>query len=91
MTEAEFTHHYLQGIKPVKRNVSTSHHHKIQGSKIDESVAIPDEINWHQRGKVSTPGDQKGCGSCWAWTTASTMESLAAIHLNLDKPPKYSV
>jgi len=40
---------------------------------------------------VTQPGEQGSCGSCWAWTTASTLASLNAICNNLEKVPEYSV
>jgi C1A family cysteine protease len=35
--------------------------------------------NWYTQGKVSTPYSQMSCGCCWAFATAATLESLAAI------------
>lgn len=41
---------------------------------------IVKEKNWYAEGKVTKPiQDQNGCGSCWAFTAASTLASLAAI------------
>lgn len=52
---------------------------------------LPEEVDWDAAGKVSPSGDQGGCGSCWAWTTATTLESLNAIENDLDETPVYSV
>jgi len=46
-------------------------------------------MDW--RSKVSVPGNQANCGSCWAWTTAATLEGLNAIKNNLSVPEKFSV
>lgn len=52
---------------------------------------MPEYVNWNKSGKVSEPQNQRNCGSCWAFTTASTLESLRAIKENLDTVPRYSV
>ena len=56
----------------------------------DDSQPAPDFVDWREAGKVSVPGDQASCGSCWAFTTATTMESLHAIK-NDTAPPRFSV
>ena len=40
---------------------------------------------------MSESVDQGGCGACWAFVTASTLESLNAIENNLSEVPTYSV
>ncbi len=52
---------------------------------------IPKEIDWNAKGMVSPSVDQGGCGSCWAFTTAGTMESLFAIENPTLPLPSYSV
>jgi C1A family cysteine protease len=52
---------------------------------------LPEYVNWYEAGKVSESIDQTGCGACWAFTTATTLESLNAIRNNLHKVPVYSV
>ena len=42
-------------------------------------VTLPPDVNWYLKGAVSTPSNQQMCGSCWAFTTAATLESLAVI------------
>jgi len=59
--------------------------------KMLKASNLPESVDWNAAGKVSVPGNQYSCGSCWAWTTASTLESLNAIENNLDKVPHYSV
>ncbi len=39
---------------------------------------------------MTVPSDQGGCGSCWAFTTAATMEAGYAISKNIT-PERYSV
>lgn len=88
LTEDEFHTHYLSGVNIPERKFA---HHKVQVVHTVDASSLPESVDWHAKGKVSTPGDQSSCGSCWAWTTASTLESLAAIKHNLDTPPKFSV
>ena len=53
--------------------------------------AAGDIVNWYTAGKVSESVDQGGCGGCWAFVTATTLESLNAIENELDAVPTYSV
>ena len=47
-------------------------------------------IDWHKENVYSNKNiDQGGCGSCWAFTTATTMEALYTI--NYHKPANFSV
>lgn len=55
------------------------------------TATLPDYVNWYEQGKVSESIDQGGCGACWAFTTATTLESLNAIENNLDEVPIYSI
>jgi len=46
---------------------------------VDPYAPIPDYKNWFEEGFVTRPYDQGACGACWAFTAASTLESLAMI------------
>ena len=54
-------------------------------------TTVPDEVDWFAAGKVSESIDQGGCGACWAFVTATTLESLNAIENDLPAVPTYSV
>lgn len=40
---------------------------------------LPEYKNWFEEGMVTRPYDQGSCGGCWAFSAASTLESLAMI------------
>ena len=52
---------------------------------------MPDYKNWFEEGMVSSPYDQGACGSCWAFSTAATLESLAMIQGFDEEVQEYSV
>lgn len=43
------------------------------------NATIPASVNWVTAGKVNPVKDQGQCGSCWAFSTAASMESANAI------------
>ncbi len=45
-------------------------------------VVRPTTVDWRVRGKVSSVKFQDLCGSCWAFTTAASIESCIAIRDN---------
>lgn len=54
-------------------------------------MPLPERVDWHEAGFTTTPSDQGGCGSCWAFTTAATMESGYAIRHNTTSIDRLSV
>lgn len=78
-----------------EHKAKTHHHHKSSGNpnvKSSKKIEkIPDYVNWHEQGAVLDPPDQQTCGSCWAFTTAATMDALSVISGKFEKPPGFSM
>ena len=66
---------------------------KEEGVRVKEwrTQRMPDYKNWYEEGVVSTPYDQGSCGSCWAFSAAATLESLAKIQGFDSEVQEYSV
>lgn len=43
-------------------------------------AALPTQVDWRESSVVSPVKDQGHCGSCWAFASAATIESHAAIN-----------
>ena len=88
MTLEEFSALYgAHGIKAPLREPNLSAHPVLRESKVE----VPELVDWHVAGKLSIPSDQGGCGSCWAFTTAATIEAAVAIKHNSTNPDRLSV
>jgi C1A family cysteine protease len=86
MTLEEFSQLYGKAALPKREKKSSSP--RLESNL--EEVQIPESVDWHKAGKTTVPSDQGGCGSCWAFTTAATMESAYAIRFNTS-PERLSV
>jgi C1A family cysteine protease len=87
MTHEEFSAMYGVGGVLVRKREGTK---KSRPLLRDEAAPLPEIVDWHAAGKMTIPADQGGCGSCWAFTTAATIETAYAIKTN-STPEKLSV
>lgn len=51
----------------------------LNNALTNPSVPNPPSVDWRQKGAVSAVKNQGGCGSCWAFASAETLESFYAI------------
>ena len=51
----------------------------ITNQWIFERDAIPESLNWVDKGVVSPIKDQGTCGSCWSFSTTGSIESAYQI------------
>ena len=88
MTLEEFTAIYGQNKMIIRDKKQETTRPSLE-STLNE-VQLPENVDWHHSGKTTVPSDQGGCGSCWAFTTAATLESAFAIRFN-STPERLSV
>lgn len=71
-------------------SASGSYGYDFQEDESDANVTIPASLNWATlaNGKYETPIKNQGtCGSCWAFSGISVLESRVAIALDLQAEP----
>ncbi len=51
----------------------------VEQTEVLELGALPTSIDWRNKGVVSPIRNQEQCGSCWAFSTVATLESVVAI------------
>jgi len=79
MTSSEFASLYAKGIDH-QANQELLGAAPTRDSTSDKHVdALPASLDWRDKNVVTPPKNQGGCGSCWAFSTAETLESHIAI------------
>lgn len=66
-----------------------------QSSKKEDNLTrllseIPDKKDWRETGCIPEPMDQKNCGSCYAISTMTMLDSMLCIKGHTDKPQRLS-
>ena len=96
MSREEFvTYHRLRVPRPLSQPETPAlarGHGRRSVDRFDKaSEDLPLVKSWVEEGAVSSPYDQRQCGSCWAFSTAATLESLAVIAGKFEAPREFSV
>ena len=84
MDEAEM----VQGIKfneDLTAEFSTGRNTLLDASN------VPSQVDWRPTGHVSPVKNQGTCGSCWAFSTVSALESAFSIHDKTSQTKSLSV
>jgi len=86
LEDDEFVRKHASGVK-----ISEARRKKAEAMPLREENEVeaglkrnlqsyPDYKNWFDEGVVTAPYDQGACGGCWAFSTASAVESLALLN-----------
>merc|ERR1719253_816750 len=76
LTAAEFAKIYASGKRWDPASQGTQPHETAGDLSVE---ALPKDVDWREKKVVTPAKNQGGCGSCWAFSTAETLESHIAI------------
>ncbi|EEA08370.1 papain family cysteine protease, putative [Cryptosporidium muris RN66] len=81
LTHEEFMHNFM-GYHPQHKNKRFSDSHNILSSNKVENTSPPRFVNWVDAGCVNPVRDQRYCGSCWAFSVVTSLESAVCAQKN---------
>ena len=67
----------FMNFKPDPKAVPTD---EVRSENLLRSVALPEEFNYRDKGKVTPVRQQRSCGSCWSFVATGIYESALLIH-----------
>ena len=93
LTPDQFTSQIIRGSTRLKskHQVGPTSKPAKPAESPPETGELPSHKNWYEDGYVNQPGEQGSCGACWAFATASLLESAALIEGRDLTLQKYSV